>query len=97
MRTTIVLCLLSLSCQPQMPGDEDGGISVREKQGTRLKRKYLVANDGTVQAGTVYFDTQLGRDCGWRDVGGKIYCIPPGVADPGNLAQYVLGAYQILP
>lgn len=96
MRTALLLLVVFASCQPQMPGDEDGGTSVKEKQGTRLRRKYLVANDGTVQAGTVYFDTQLSRDCGWRDVNGRIYCIPPGL-EPTDLGQYVSGTYQVIP
>lgn len=87
----LILGFLLLSCQPVPPGEEGQSMQgLQEQNGTRLRRMFWVASDGTqVSPGLGFYDSKLKQACQVQEHGGRWLCLP--VPAPANLnpADYV--------
>lgn len=86
-----------LSCGQMQPGDDQAMQGLREQSGTRLRRQFWVADDGTTAPTGVYYDTKLRVSCTFQPtdgvtVSGRWLCLPPGTRFPVEKPQDFVGA-----
>ena len=105
MRTLIpsaALVALAFSCgqlPPSVSADSGSSTTCHEQSGSRLKRQYLLATDGSEQPLTLY-DTTLQKPCAWQPMdgvtqSGPYLCLPIGMTAPvPNPGAYVSATVQ---
>ena len=85
-----------LSCQPMPPGDDgQGTAALHEQSGSRLRREYWVAADGTTVPTGGFYDTRLKQECYFLAYEGQRLCLPLGFKAPVDAAAYVSAELRV--